>query len=73
MWAGINTTSAVLPTFIGLQELSANFITGNGQVLATPPTRINVSSPVTAFLVGQALFSGGGMTTTGYIRARRVR
>jgi hypothetical protein len=73
IFASINTISGALPGFQNLQELSANFLTGNGQVLATPVVRISSAVPVSVFAVGQASFTGGSVQATSFIRARRVR
>ncbi|KGC13706.1 gp19 domain protein [Burkholderia gladioli] len=71
--AGVNTTSATLPS-LGSYFQSGGSITATGAASAIPPvTRINVSSTTTVYLVGESVFSGGSVTASGFLRARRVR
>jgi hypothetical protein len=66
----INTVSATQPDVALRGQFNAAVAILN---LNPPITRINTSSPVTAYLSGLALFSGAGTTACGQIRARRVR
>lgn len=73
--AGVNTTSATLDTVIGdgkTATLQLTFNT-NPQRIVTPVVRVSLASSGTAYIVGQASFSGGTYTCSGFARARRVR
>ncbi len=74
--AGINTTSATVPTFPNLLQWQF----GTGTTLATsqhnevvPVRQINVAATTTVYLVYSALFGTGSATVDGFIRARRMR
>lgn len=71
--AGANTASATLPTapFNTVQQLA--FPVGLGQAFAIPPQRVSLAAAGTLYLVAEAVFSGGTLTATGTIRARRPR
>ncbi|WP_027815004.1 hypothetical protein [Paraburkholderia bannensis] len=70
--AGISTTSATLPALGNYYQLTANFPT-NASASAIPPVqRINVTTNTTVYLVGLTLFGTSTLTSTGFIRARRV-
>jgi len=72
----INTTSATMPVAtsgFGITALTGTLGTNTNPVACPMVTRISVSGTTTVFLVAMANFSGGTMTTNGYIRARRVR
>lgn len=70
---GIGTASATFGPVGANITVAATLTTGASQVNVTPVVRINSSSSSTAYCVVQAGFSGGTMTVTGVIRARRVR
>ncbi len=73
-FSGISTTSATQPasplysTFTGISVAPSNFYTS-----ATMTTRISIAGSATVYLVGTGYHSGGTLTATGIIRARRVR
>ena len=76
--AGINTVSATFGTvaaginnFTLVAGLSGNAGVANNVV--APVTRISIASTTTVFLVAQVGFTTSTMTTSGFIRARRVR
>lgn len=73
--AGITTTSATLPAFStgGLIETSAAFSANLGNNLPFSPVRFSLAGTTTIYMVGAATFSGGTITGSGYLRARRVR
>lgn len=71
--AGISTTSSTLPAAPEVSFLFANFLTGSGQGLNSPVTRVNLGSTTTVYLVTQATFGVSTMTAAGIIRARRAR
>ena len=79
--AAVGTTNATLPT-------PAQLVAGNGsmsqvrgvtvasnqtQILQTGFDRTNVNVGVTYYLTAQTAFSGGNVTVTGFICARRLR
>jgi hypothetical protein len=77
--AGVSTTSATLPTAAQLAQgqgamiqLRATFTSSVGATLQTGTTRINVSTPITVYLVAQ-ITGTGSWTATGFISARRAR
>ena len=79
MAAAISLTSATLPTAAQLaagtgamQQLRATFASSAAEFLNTGMTRVNVSATTTVYLVGNVTGTGG-WTTTGFIRARRIR
>jgi hypothetical protein len=74
--AGINTTSATLPSSnVGaFNQLQATFSGGGAvQVISTPIVRVNISSSGTAYLIGYSSFSGSTMQCNGYMQATRRR
>ncbi|PRH24355.1 hypothetical protein C6T56_04410 [Burkholderia multivorans] len=75
--AGINTSSGTLDTTVG----RLNTINGQSgtppfstlaQRISTPVVYLALSSAGTAYLIGQASFSGGTYTCSGSIQALRV-
>lgn len=71
--AGINTTSATLPTPPTGYGLLQGTVGSSGIVSVNiPAQRISIASPGTAYLVANAAFSGS-FTAYGYINARRRR
>jgi len=79
MAAAISLVTNTLPTAAQLaagtgamQQLRATFAGSAAEFLQTGTTRVNVSSTTTVYLVGMVTGTGG-WTTTGFIRARRVR
>ena len=79
MAAAISLTSNTLPTAAQLaagtgamQQLRATFASSAAEFLQTGMTRVSVSATTTVYLVGMVTGTGG-WTTTGFIRARRVR
>lgn len=73
-YAGTATSVAVTTGANGqFQWLVQTFQTGQGQGLAAPTSRYNLSATTTIYLVGQATFGTSTMTCNGFIRARRVR
>ena len=71
---GVSTTSATFPAVNSgaYSQLIAPFTTGQGQILFSPVTQINVSTTTTAYCVAQASFGVSTMTVDGFIRARRM-
>lgn len=73
---GVNTVSASIPAVaagLGVSQLTGTLGTGTLPAIGTMPTRINVSTTTTVYLVAQVTFSTSTCTVNGYIRARRVR
>lgn len=71
--AGLNTVTNALPS-VGNYFQSGGSLTATGGASApTPVSRQNVTTNTTVFMVGQAVFSGGAVTATGFLRARRMR
>jgi hypothetical protein len=73
---GINTTTSLLasPSWNASHfRAPGAFATPDTSVHALSPTRLNVTTSTTAYLIGQATFSGGSMSGGGVIRARRIR
>lgn len=73
---GINTTSATLPTTVsgfGTSILTGSLGTNTIPAQSVMPTRINVSTTTTVYLVASANFTTSTCTANGFIRARRVR
>lgn len=77
--SGVNNTlptDTAIYTGIGNMMLLnlAGLTAGQRQVLMTGQCRINTATPITIYVVGQAVWAGGGtLLTKGYICARRVR
>lgn len=72
--AAISTTSASAgATYAQQQDLQLTFTTGAAQTLATPVTRINVSSTTPVYLTVFTSFGVSTMTANGTIYARRRR
>jgi hypothetical protein len=78
--AAVAVASATLPTAAqvaagtgNMTQYGLTFTKGVGQTMQTGISRINVSAPTTVYLAAQSTFSGGTLTATGYIAARRVR
>jgi hypothetical protein len=73
--AGISTTSATFAAANTGTSTTFNYTNpvGFGSAIPTNPTRINITSTTTVYLLAQATFSGGTATANGFIRARRVR
>jgi len=71
--AGVSTTSGTRNTAIGNENVNT-ITTGAAtqQIISTPVVRLSLSSPATAFLVIEAVFTGV-LAVQGFIRARRVR
>ncbi|WP_208457666.1 hypothetical protein [Burkholderia pyrrocinia] len=73
MLCGTSNTSATRGAFGSEQVLQVTFPAGLGQVIATPTTRFKLSTTTTIYVVCNAGFSGGTLTISGFIRARRAR
>jgi hypothetical protein len=78
--AAVATVSGTLPTAAQVAAGTGNmtqyalaFTKGVNQTMQAGVCRINVSANTNIFLVAQSTFSGGTLTATGYISARRVR
>jgi len=56
-----------------MTQYALAFTKGVNQTMQAGICRINVSANTNIFLVAQSTFSGGTLTATGYISARRVR
>jgi hypothetical protein len=72
IWAGgLSTVTATLPG-VGNYFQSGGSITATGAATAIAPvSRQNVTSNTTINIVGLATFSGGAVSASGFIRARR--
>ena len=70
---GINSTSATLPANGLSSQLQCSFTTGTNQGMVAPSQRFSLSATTTIYLVTIVSFGASTMTTTGIIRARRVR
>jgi hypothetical protein len=71
--AGVNTTSATLPTTGSFTNMQVSFTAGAQQCLIAPMTRISLATTTTVYMVAQAGFGVSTMTCNGYINARRRR
>lgn len=71
--AGTSTTSVTFGTFDTYSALTAALPANAGNNLVAPPTRINISTTTTVYLVGQATFATSTCTANGIINARRRR
>jgi hypothetical protein len=72
--------SATLPTPAQLaagqgamSQIAATMTKGLNQIMQTGPDRYSSNAPQTVYLVTQATFSGGTLSVTGFISARRIR
>jgi hypothetical protein len=70
-FAGFNTTSASLPSFPNVMRIETQGGTTSMQN-GVPSVRYNVTVNTVIYLVGQATFSTGTSTGSGFIRARRM-
>lgn len=73
---GISTTSATLVVGGGTAQttsLQTTFSASTINYMSTPVVRISIASTTTVYLVGQASFTTSTMTSSGVVRARRVR
>lgn len=70
---GISATSATLPASGFSSQIQTTFTTGTNQGMVAPSQRFLLSTTTTIFLVTIAGFGVSTMTTTGTLRARRVR
>jgi hypothetical protein len=78
--AAVALASATLPTAAQIAAGQGNmtqyhlaFVNGAVQMMQTGVVRVNINAPASVYLAAQATFSGGTVTATGYIAARRVR
>jgi hypothetical protein len=78
--AAISTASATLPTAAqvaagqgNMTQYNLTFTNGASQTMQTGVCRVNLSAPASVYLVARGTFSGGSLTGTGYVSARRVR
>ncbi|MBW0449025.1 hypothetical protein [Paraburkholderia phenoliruptrix] len=71
--SGVNTSSATIPSLGNYWQMQGSVAGGaNAAVSAIAPvSRQNVTANTTVYLVGQAAFSGGVVTASGYMRATR--
>ncbi|MDR6419881.1 hypothetical protein J2801_002132 [Paraburkholderia phenoliruptrix] len=71
--SGVNTTSATVPALGNYWQMHVSVAggTGVGVQANAPVSRQNVTANTTVYLVGQATFSGGAVTASGYMRATR--
>lgn len=72
--AGIGTASATLPANNtgGFTFINAAFNAGTQQIISTPKYTIKIAASTTVFLIAQTGFGTSTMTTSGFIKARRV-
>lgn len=73
MGLGATTTSATLPAFPGTIFMPVVATAGFSSATTGAVQRFSLASTTTVYLVGQANFSGGTLTASGFIRARRIR
>ncbi len=73
MIVGVSSTSGATGALGAVSAIVSPGAAGQVHVLSTPVVRFNVSSPTTVYAVAQIGFSGGTMTCSGFLRARRVR
>lgn len=78
--AGLSAASAALPTAAqvaagvgNLTQYNLTFPKGFTQTMQAGICRVSISAAANVYLVAQSTFSGGTLTATGYISARRVR
>ena len=70
--AGLNTTSATIPSAGNLWTLQGSLTTGATQSAAVPYQRVKLTSSGTVYLVGFAAFGVSTMTMTCNIHVRRA-
>lgn len=70
---GISTTSATIGTLGTYSQLAFGIGANGGWATPTPTFRVNISTTTTVYLIAQATFSTGTVSSQGLIRARRVR
>jgi hypothetical protein len=66
-------TQATSPNGGGFSQLESTLATASTNVLTLPPTRINITTPTTYYLVGTATFTISTLTGYGSITAIRFR
>lgn len=71
MVSSVNSTSATMQSAPARGVLQ--FSTPTIQTVAAPMLRFSLAATTTIYLVGQASWTGGTATATGYVSARRVR
>ena len=72
--SGTVPTPAQLAAGTGaMSQVCATMTKGLNQIMQTGPDRYNSNAAQTIYLVAQATFSGGALTVTGFISARRQR
>lgn len=78
--AAVTSTSATLPTAAQIAAGTGNmtqyhlsFTNAATQTMQSGLARVNISANANVYLAAQVTFSGGTVTATGYIAARRVR
>lgn len=71
--ASISSTSATLSGLGGTNAYLLPFTASSTTIISTPVVRQSLSATTTIYLVSQQAFTGGTMTCSGFIRARRVR
>lgn len=72
--AAVNTVSATLPAIPLYTNLGTISVPpGTGVTAIAPMRRFSLSATTTVYCIGSASHSGGTVTASGFIRARRVR
>jgi hypothetical protein len=71
--AGISTTSITLPASGNYWQTNITVSATGAQGCAAPIQRISIASTTTVYLVAEAGFSGGSVSASGFLRARRIR
>ncbi|WP_097190394.1 hypothetical protein [Caballeronia arationis] len=71
--AWCSTTSATAPAVPLYNIIGASIPQNTANSVNTQPLRISIASTTTVYVSGEAFFSGGTATGTGFIRARRIR
>jgi hypothetical protein len=71
--AGLNTANNTLPAVGNYFESIGSVGSGLSATAVAPVSRQNVTGNTTVFLVGEAVFGGGSVSATGFLRARRMR
>jgi len=71
---GASSTSATFSGIAngGFTKISGTLDNASGNNIPTPRARFSLTTTTTIYLVGEVVFSGGSITATGYISARRA-
>jgi hypothetical protein len=70
---GLNTVNNALPAIGNYFQSTGTIGPAAGASAVAPISRQNVTTNTTVYFIGEAVFSGGAVTATGFLRARRMR